>query len=288
MRSNDEMMELILSVAKRDERVRAVYMNGSRTNPNVRPDSLQDYDIVYVVSEIDSFREDADWFHIFGELIMIQQPDEMDFALGIEVDITQLYTYLMLFEDGNRIDLRLVTVTKMLAQYGKDSLTVPLLDKDGRLSEIPKATDESYWIKEPSEAEYFSCCNNFLWCVQNVAKGLCRDELPYAKQMFEVIVRADLHQMIDWWIGSQHSYRVSTGTFGKYYKQLLPNELWGLYEKTYASANLEASFEALTIACELFKRVAQEVAIVHRFSYLEEEHRKMMVYLKQLHMKNEE
>jgi len=116
-------------------------------------------------------------------------------ALGIEVDVTESNAYLMLFEDGNRIDLRLVTLTKMLEQYGKDSLTVPLLDKDGRLKEIPKATDESYWIKEPSEAEYFSCCNNFLWCVQNVAKGLCRDELPYAKQMFEVIVRADLHQM---------------------------------------------------------------------------------------------
>ena len=34
MRTEREMMELILGVAQRDERILAVYMNGSRTNPN--------------------------------------------------------------------------------------------------------------------------------------------------------------------------------------------------------------------------------------------------------------
>ena len=51
MRTEKEMMDLILGVAKKDERIRAVYMNGSRTNPNAARDILQDYDIVYVVEE---------------------------------------------------------------------------------------------------------------------------------------------------------------------------------------------------------------------------------------------
>ena len=49
MRSEEEMMNLILQVAKDDERVRAVYLNGSRTNPNAPKDRFQDYDVVYVV-----------------------------------------------------------------------------------------------------------------------------------------------------------------------------------------------------------------------------------------------
>lgn len=32
MRTEQEMFDLILNIAKRDERIRAVYMNGSRTN----------------------------------------------------------------------------------------------------------------------------------------------------------------------------------------------------------------------------------------------------------------
>ena len=66
MRSEKEMMELILSVARKDERIRAVYMNGSRTNPNVKKDIFQDYDIVYVVKENRPFYEDERWIDRFG------------------------------------------------------------------------------------------------------------------------------------------------------------------------------------------------------------------------------
>ena len=45
MRSEKEMYDLILDIAKRDERIRAVYMNGSRANPNIKKDIFQDYDV---------------------------------------------------------------------------------------------------------------------------------------------------------------------------------------------------------------------------------------------------
>ncbi len=35
MRTEHEMFDLILTIAKNDVRVKAVIMNGSRTNPNV-------------------------------------------------------------------------------------------------------------------------------------------------------------------------------------------------------------------------------------------------------------
>ncbi len=51
MCSEEETYGLIMDIAKADERILAVYMNGSRTNPNVPKDLFQDYDIVYVVKE---------------------------------------------------------------------------------------------------------------------------------------------------------------------------------------------------------------------------------------------
>lgn len=66
MRSEKEMLDLILGIAKDDERIRAVYMNGSRTNPNVPKDIFQDYDIVYVVTETESFIEDRQWINILA------------------------------------------------------------------------------------------------------------------------------------------------------------------------------------------------------------------------------
>ena len=43
MRSEAEMMRMIVETAKADERIRAVYMNGSRTNLNAVRDCFQDY-----------------------------------------------------------------------------------------------------------------------------------------------------------------------------------------------------------------------------------------------------
>jgi aminoglycoside 6-adenylyltransferase len=113
MRREKEMFELILKIAREDERIRAVYMNGSRTNPNAPKDIFQDYDIVYVVTETASFIKDRKWISIFGELLIIQEPDKNDQAVGMEMDFYLSYGYLMLFTDGNRIDLHIETKESM-------------------------------------------------------------------------------------------------------------------------------------------------------------------------------
>ena len=123
MRNEQEMYNLIMSIARSDERVRAVILNGSRANPNAQPDIFQDFDIVYIVTDIASFRHDLDWHKQFGESMIMQRPDEMqEPPLGDDSH----YTYLMQFADGNRIDLTLYPIEKF-AQYQADSLSVLLL-----------------------------------------------------------------------------------------------------------------------------------------------------------------
>ncbi|MDR3167907.1 MAG: aminoglycoside 6-adenylyltransferase, partial [Treponema sp.] len=55
MRSEQEMMDLILSFAGKDERIRVVTMEGSRLNKNAPRDQFQDYDISYIVTDLGSF-----------------------------------------------------------------------------------------------------------------------------------------------------------------------------------------------------------------------------------------
>ena len=280
MRSEKEMLDLILGIAKDDERIRAVYMNGSRTNPNVPKDIFQDYDIVYVVTETESFIEDRQWINIFGEFIMVQEPDRLDKAIGMKVDFSQSYAYLMLFVDGNRIDLQIETKEYMMKNYLKDKLTVPLLDKDHCLPDIPLPTERGYYIKRPTEGHFISCTNDFWWCLQNVAKGIWRDQLPYSKHMFECIVRTNLEYMISWWIGIAYDFQVSLGAMNKYFKKYLPKEYWKMYEKTYADGNYDHMWEAIFVACQLFRILGRDVATAFDFSYPEEDDLKMTRYLR--------
>lgn len=52
MRTEQEMLDLIITFAKQDHRIRGVLMNGSRVNPNIKKDIFQDYDIVYLVTDV--------------------------------------------------------------------------------------------------------------------------------------------------------------------------------------------------------------------------------------------
>jgi aminoglycoside 6-adenylyltransferase len=273
MRSEKEMFELILNIAEKDSRVRAVYMNGSRTNPNAPKDVYQDYDIVYVVEEFETFTADNNWIDVFGDRLMLQMPEAMRYPSG-----EGHFNWMMLFTDGNRLDLTLIPIQK-LELIGNDSLSIAMMDKDGILPPFPNASDDDYIIKPPSELFYLSCCNNFWWCLQNVAKGIARNELPYAMLMFHNVVREELHDMMAWYIGTTTDFTVSAGKMGKYFKRFLPTEIYEQYLLTYSDSDYNNMWNAIFIACDIFSFLAIQVADYCGYYYNKQDEENMRIYL---------
>lgn len=278
MRNELQMLSLILEVAREDERVRAVYMNGSRTNSMIVKDNFRDYDVVFVVDETGSFLERPDWINVFGKRLILQEPDSNDFGWGDKKSFLRSYAWLMLLEDGNRIDLTLLTKEYALAEYGRDTLTIKLLDKDDILPELPPPTDRGYWVKKPTEARYKGCCNDFWWCMQNIVKGTARDELPYAMRMFN-LVRGHLETMLEWYVGCENDFSVSTGKFGKHLKKYLSKELYESYLSTFPKAEASSIWNAVYSACELFRYVARMVAGALGFVFDRDEDAGMTEYI---------
>lgn len=282
MRTEQEIMDLILGVAKSDERIRAVYMNGSRTNTNAPKDTYQDYDIVFVVTETGPFISYQNWSLTFGTPLIVQEPDRMDIQSGLpreNYDFSRRYAWLMLFDDGNRIDLTIEIKENAEKNFLEDKLTLILLDKDGMFPEIPPPTDIDYHVKKPA-ADYFeACCNEFWWCLNNVAKGIARDEIPYAMHMLNVYVRDMLERMIEWHIGINTEFSVSAGKMGKYFKTFLSEELYRQYCKTYSGSEAADIWNAVFIMCDLFHALALPVAKSFGFTYKQCEEDGMREYL---------
>ena len=112
MRTYDEMMRLILDLAINDERIRAVTMEGSRANKNAVHDRYSDFDICYVVKDIREFTGDKDWIRYFGEMLILQCPEDWH-DHPYDYEGRENFTYLMQFADGNRIDLTLIDITNI-------------------------------------------------------------------------------------------------------------------------------------------------------------------------------
>lgn len=255
MRTEQEMFDLILNYAKQDERVRLVGMNGSRANPNVEPDKWQDYDIVFVVTEMAGYLQDDAWLEVFGERVIMQKPEAMQLY---EPSLGNWFSYLMLFEDGNRIDLILVPIEELELYLRSDRMFVLLLDKDRRVPDPAPSTDEDYWIKRPSCREFDDCCNEFWWLSTYVAKALARKQLPYANAHLN-LMRGELMRMLSWQIGDKNGWKLNLGKDYKYLQKYLTEETWETLLQTCRMDGLEQTQTSMQNCLKLFRHCSQAV-----------------------------
>lgn len=282
-RRNEKMLiNLILNIAKKSNGIKAVIMNGSRANPKAEKDSFQDYDIVYVVDNVEPYVENQQWLKQFGELLLMQTPDEMD---GIWPKSKYIFTFLMLFEDGNRIDLRLIRYDQFV-DMPRDSQSILLLDKDQKLGEFESSSDKDYLPKQPTKKEFSDCCNEFLWVSTNVAKGICRKQLTYAKFMSEQIVKEQLIKLLIWYAGIKTNFQNNIGGHAKFLEQYLEPDIWNQLQKTYVDADYNNMWDGLFIMLDIFQAVALKISHHCGYIYDIEEFEKIIQYLQGVRVKD--
>ena len=277
MRSEIEMYNLFMDIADADNRILAVYMNGSRTNKNVPKDIFQDYDIVFVVKETGSFISDKDWIKKFGDILYMQYPDE---SVEYKCDKENCYGWLMQFDDGIRIDLHVETAMYAKEHILDDKLCRILLDKENILPGIPEATDEDYYVKKHSEACFRECINEFWWCSNNLAKGLWRGEMPYVQDMANFVVRKQLEKMLSWKAGIITGFSVSTGKSAKYLYKWIGMEEYNEYLSTYFGGSTEEAWEAVFKMCSLFNSATEYVADGLGYTYNDKEGKAAETFLR--------
>lgn len=257
MRTSAELYALVSSIARSDERIRAATLEGSRVNPSVPPDAWQDYDITFLVTDVESFTRSDAWLEAFGDTVLVQKPEAMelfppDFPAG-------WFSYLMLFSDGTKVDLTLVPDTDAAEYAQQDPLIRVLLDKDGICANIEEPSDERFWIQEPRAAYVGDCANEFFFTCTYVAKGLLRDELLYANWMFEQILRVELLRMLGYAAGVRNGFPLNTGKHDKWLPRFLSESERETLLKTYRLDSIDAAWQSLYAALGLFESALIEV-----------------------------
>lgn len=274
MRNEKYVLKQILDFAQNDANIRAVVMNGSRVNPNNQLDIFCDYDILCFVHDLEKYANDQRWIATFGDLVIMQFNRDGTFP-------ECQYFYLMQFDNGIRIDLSFAIMDQM-ASCLEDSLTVILLDKDQCIPALPAPNESSYITSKPDQAEYDLMVNEFWWVSTYVAKGLWRNEMVYAKHMFDVIVRDCLNKMVNWYVAMQHDWKINTGKFGKRFGKLLPPDQWQALLATYAGSGEEENWQALLNAVQLMRKMSIAVAEDLGYTYPMDEDERVTLYLQKV------
>lgn len=264
MRTETEMFDVILQTAKVLQ-VDAVTMSGSRTNPNVPKDEFQDYDVVYIVEDLDALVADLAWLERFGNRLIEQHN-----LLG------HRYLYLMLFEDGNRIDLTLCP-KEYIQEWVDSEANFEVIKDDNGLFEAYQPISKRYWTAPPTEEEFAATCNEFWWVSAYVVKGIQRNQLIYATDHLYGICQQELLKVLAWQVASDKGIV----DIGKNYKCLfhyLPAEKEKVFSALLDLSSIEKVGQSLFATMKLFDGETQELAQKMGFAYDLKVAEKMMAY----------
>ena len=264
MRAETEMLDLILQTAKTLQ-VKAVAMSGSRTNQNAPKDEFQDYDVVYVVDDFDNLMSDLSWLDYFGKRIIEQ-----------EVVLDHRRLYLMLFEDGNRIDLTLCP-KEHIKEWVDSEAGFTVLEDPEHLFEPYSQNLERYWTPPATETNFVKSCNEFWWVSAYVVKGICRKQVIYATDHLYGICQQEFLKILAWQVASARG-KVDIGKNYKYLFQYLPAEKEKEFSNLLDFSSIEKLSQSLLATMQLFHREAQYLAQKMGFNYDREVAEKMIQY----------
>ena len=267
MRTETEMFDVILQTAKVLQ-VDAVAMSGSRINPQTQEDEFQDYDVVYIVDNLEDLISDLSWLDQFG-MRLIEQHN----VLG------HRRLYLMLFEDGNRIDLTLCP-KEYIQEWVDSEAGFKVLKDDKGLFEAYQPNSNRYWTYPPTEEEFAASCNEFWWVSAYVVKGICRKQLIYSTDHLYGICQQELLKVLAWQVARDKGI-VDIGKNYKYLFHYLPAEKEKVFSALLDLSSIEKVGQSLFATMKLFDGEAQELAQKMGFTYDKEVAEKMISYAKE-------
>ena len=267
MRTDTEMMNLILQIAE-SLQVEAVALSGSRANPRAPKDKFQDYDVVYIVDDLEDLISDLSWLDQYGNRFIEQHN-----RLG------HRRLYLMLFEDGNRIDLTLCP-KEYIQEWVDSEANFEVIKDDKGLFEAYQLNLKRYWTAPPTEEDFAASCNEFWWVSAYVVKAIRRKQLIYATDHLYGICQQEFLKVLAWQVTSDRG-AIDIGKNYKYLFQYLPAEK----EKEFSALLDLSSFDKITqslfATMGLFNREAQILAQKMGFTYDKEVAEKMTSYAKE-------
>lgn len=267
----DDTLTKILHFAQTHKDIEIVVLEGSRANKHAKKDRFQDYDISFFMEDTLSLRQDISWLGHFGKILMMQMPESMELFPPDLKDGWE--SYLVLYENGVKIDFTLIPLSDVEYYFTHEKLTQVLLDKNDIVSKtmgreiIP--SDEDFWLKPLTQRSFDDCLNEFYHLKGYALRSFLRNE-ELAYNHYIDSMRETLLILLSWQAALQKrlkapskkspKHNAATPSFsfsyGKHYKYLphsMPKKYYKLLLQTYTLGNLAKSrraLKAMQILCD--------------------------------------
>ena len=220
------------------------------------------------MDDLDNLTSDLAWLDQFGTRIIEQHN-----ILGSR------RLYLMLFEDGNRIDLTLCPKDHIQEWVESEADFTVLEDPKGLF--VPHSpSPQRFWTSPASETDFEKSCNEFWWVSAYVVKGICRKQVIYATDHLYGICQQELLKVLAWQVASNRGV-VDIGKNYKYLFNYLPTEKGKEFSSLLDFSNSDKITQSLFDTMQLFHQEAQSLSQKMDYDYDKEVAEKMIQYVEE-------
>lgn len=280
---HEQLLDAIRNWAETNDDIRVMLLTSSLVNPVAPVDEFSDLDIEFAVKDLPAFLKDDSWLANFGNIIAVIVENEDAFD-GIHA------MRMVFYEDYSKVDFKLFSIPNFLKEAAKPELSEDwdvgykvLIDKDDLTTGMLPPTYGATLIKQPSNETFQLKMLDFWWDMIYVAKCLLRDELFYAKYISEEVMRFNnLQVILEWYIGMQHNWEITTNKKGRLFKKYLSPEMWKKVEATFSGSNIEDNWRALFAYADLGSEIGPAIARQLGFNYPLELEQKIRAYLQKM------
>ena len=283
MRTEKEILDIVLDTAREDDAVRAVI----RTNLLPIKEYLYSYQFCFIVADVEKYSDEKVFETCFGKRVLLYRGDKNYPEMFLNTK-----AHLMVFEDGITLVINIMDKDTFLSRFNRENsyenvwigdTYQKILDKDNILPEIERLEEtQTIFTDTPTKEIFDNACNEFWWVMKTFAEYTLRKELPSAMFYLNVAVRDLLNKMLRWHIYLESGKPVDMGVLDSKLEELLEDELFALYKKTYPSADYDQIWSAFNAVANLWNKAGNMVADSCGFPYPEKTEIEMMEFIARL------
>lgn len=287
MRNEEKIIEMIKNIALEDDNVHAVI----RTNLKPVRDYAFKYEFYFIVKDIEEYSNDNVFEKCFGDRILLYRGDN-----NYPEFFPDTKAHLMIFRDGVTIVINTMDKDTFISKYNGEikhenvwmgDTYQKILDKENILMIEDRLEEKQILFSErPSKTQYLGTIDEFWWVLKSFAEYILRKELLAAMFYLNTPVRELLNRMIKWNIYLNNNVPIDMGILDSNMEQLLDEDYFSLYKKTYPASDYDSLWEAFNAVTVLWGKVGREVADKCGFVYPADTERDMLRLISELENMN--
>lgn len=264
MPNDNQILQKLISFAENDPRISAMVLFGSRAREEKKADRFSDYDLIFFVSDVDSFIHSDEWLRGIAEprISFFENTAVQDYERRVFFDDALDMDFLFY----NVKDVERITADPIIRVWYAKGHRI-LVDKINYSKIVEASCPAPMEKKAITEQDFCNNVNNFWFHTIWATKKLCRGEVWAAKNCIDGYLKNLLREMLEYEAIARYGAGFDVWHDGRFFDEWVDPYIRSGLQDAYGKYDRESLQSALANTMDLYTTAARNTARLMNYPY---------------------